>query len=131
MSEQACLSADWRTVGFEDGALGRAETSIARYRQQCGEYGVAPDLASYRAGYADGVRIYCRATNGFSVDHSGVAYQGVCPADLEPQFVAEYNAAAGSMSSSARSPRASCSTIARRSRPRSDGQRRYFLTVCE
>ena len=92
MSEQACVSADWRTVGFEDGTLGRSEASIGRYRQQCSEHGVAPDLDSYRAGHADGVRVYCRASNGFAVGHGGSSYQGVCPADLEPEFVAEYNA---------------------------------------
>lgn len=92
MSEQACMTADWRTVGFEDGTFGRSEANIGRYRQQCGEHGVAPDLASYRAGHAEGVRIYCRESNGFAVGHSGAGYQGVCPADLEPAFVAEYNA---------------------------------------
>jgi len=92
MSEQACVTADWRTVGFEDGTLGRSEAGISRYRQQCGEYGVAPDLASYREGHAEGVRVYCRESNGFAVGHSGANYQGVCPADLEAPFVAEYNA---------------------------------------
>jgi Protein of unknown function (DUF2799) len=92
MSEQACVTADWRTVGFEDGTLGRSEAGIGRYRQQCSEHGVAPDLESYRAGHAEGVRIYCKESNGFAVGHSGSTYQGVCPADLEPDFVAEYNA---------------------------------------
>jgi len=92
MSEQACVTADWRTVGFEDGTLGRSEASIGRYRQQCADHGVAPDLESYRAGHADGVRIYCRESNGFVVGHSGAPYQGVCPTDLEPEFMAEYNA---------------------------------------
>jgi hypothetical protein len=91
MSEQACVTADWRTVGFEDGALGRSEASIGRYRQQCSEHGVAPDLESYRAGHAEGVRNYCKESNGFVVGHSGASYQGVCPADLEPDFLAEYN----------------------------------------
>jgi hypothetical protein len=92
MSEQACVTSDWRTVGFEDGTLGRSEATIGRYRQQCAEHGVAPDLESYRAGHADGVQVYCRESNGFAVGHSGAAYQGVCPADLERAFVAEYNA---------------------------------------
>ncbi len=92
MSEQACVTADWRTVGFEDGTLGRSEATIGRYRQQCADHGVAPDLDSYRAGHADGVRVYCRESNGFAVGHSGANYQGVCPADLEAAFVAEYNA---------------------------------------
>jgi hypothetical protein len=92
MSEQACVTSDWRTVGFEDGTLGRSEGTIGRYRQQCAEHGVAPDLESYRVGHADGVQVYCRESNGFAVGHSGAAYQGVCPADLERAFVAEYNA---------------------------------------
>jgi hypothetical protein len=92
MSEQACVTADWRTVGFEDGTLGRSEATVGRYRQQCAEHGVAPDLDSYRAGHGDGVRVYCRASNGFAVGHSGASYQRVCPADMEAGFVAEYNA---------------------------------------
>jgi hypothetical protein len=91
MSEQACVTADWRTVGFEDGTAGRSEGTIGRYRQQCSEHGVAPDLESYRAGHAEGVRSYCKESNGFVVGHSGATYQGVCPADLEPDFLAEYN----------------------------------------
>jgi uncharacterized protein DUF2799 len=91
MSEQACVTADWRTVGFEDGTAGRSEGSIGRYRQQCSEHGVSPDLESYRAGHAEGVRIYCKESNGFAVGHSGAQYQGVCPGDLEADFLAEYN----------------------------------------
>ena len=47
--------ADWRTVGFEDGTAGRSEGGIGRYRQQCSEHGVTPDLESYRAGHAEGL----------------------------------------------------------------------------
>jgi hypothetical protein len=91
MSEQACITSDWRTVGFEDGSLGRSEAMIGNYRKQCAEHGVSPDLDAYRAGHAEGVQTYCRAGNGFEVGHSGAAYQGVCPANLEAGFVAEYN----------------------------------------
>ncbi len=92
MSEQACVSADWRTIGFEDGSLGRSVATIGNYRQQCGEHGVTPNLDAYRAGHAEGVQTYCRASNGFEVGHSGAAYQGVCPANLERGFLPEYNA---------------------------------------
>ena len=91
MSEQACLSSDWRTVGFEDGSLGRPESTIGAYRQQCAEHGVSPDLDAYRAGHAQGVQSYCKAGNGFEVGHSGSTYQGVCPQELERGFMAEYN----------------------------------------
>lgn len=91
MNEQACLSTDWATVGFEDGAAGRPESSIGRYRQQCGKHGVSPDLASYRAGHAQGVETYCRPGKGFDVGRSGAIYRNVCPAHLEPEFVAAYD----------------------------------------
>jgi len=90
MSEEACLATDWRTVGFEDGAAGRPAGTIGRYRQACADHGVSPDLESYRAGHADGVEIYCRPSRGFDVGRGGSIYQGVCPADLEPDFVAAY-----------------------------------------
>jgi hypothetical protein len=91
MSEQACLTSDWRTVGFEDGSLGRSEATIGNYRKACAEHGVSPDLEAYRAGHSEGVEIYCKPGNGFEIGHSGATYQGVCPASLEQDFVAEYN----------------------------------------
>ena len=91
MSEQACLVSDWRGVGFEDGAAGRAVTTIGHYRQACSKHGVTPDLDAYRAGHAEGVEIYCRPNNGFEVGHSGASYQGVCPATLESAFLANYD----------------------------------------
>src|SRR3970040_823208 len=91
MSEQACLVSDWRTVGFEDGTLGRAVGTIGSYREACSKHGVTPDLATYRAGHAEGVEIYCRPSQGFEVGHGGASYQGGCPADLEAEFLTAYN----------------------------------------
>jgi hypothetical protein len=91
MSEQACLVSDWRAVGFEDGAAGRAVTTIGRYREACSKHGITPDLDLYRAGHGEGVEIYCRPNNGFEVGRSGGTYQGVCPANLESAFLANYD----------------------------------------
>ena len=91
MSQQACVTSDWRTVGFEDGSLGRSEAMIANYRKQCAEHGVQPNLDAYREGHAQGVEVYCHAGNGFEVGRSGGVYQGVCPQSLEPEFLAQYN----------------------------------------
>ena len=90
MSEQACLATDWQSVGFEDGAAGRSVTSIGGYRQACTRHGIAPDLAQYRAGHAEGVEVFCRASNGFDVGRRGYRYQGICPAELEPSFLDAY-----------------------------------------
>lgn len=91
MNEQACLVTDWQSVGFEDGAAGRSVTSIGSYRQACTRHGVAPDLAQYRAGHAEGVEVFCRAGNGFEAGRRGYQYQGVCPSSLEPSFLEAYS----------------------------------------
>lgn len=90
MSEEDCLVADWRTVGFEDGADGRPVATIGDYREACGRHGVSPDLDSYRSGHAEGVEAYCRPGRGFEVGRRGASYQGVCPAELEPAFLDAY-----------------------------------------
>ena len=91
MNEQECLVTDWRTVGFEDGALGRSPESISRYRQACAKHGVTPNLEAYRGGHAEGVETFCQPVKGFNYGHSGATYRGVCPADLEYAFLAAYN----------------------------------------
>lgn len=91
MSEQECMVSDWRTVGFEDGALGRPPETIGNYRQACAKHGVSPDFESYRSGHTEGVQSFCQPVKGFNYGRSGAAYRGVCPADLEYEFVAAYN----------------------------------------
>lgn len=91
LSEEECLSLDWRTVGFEDGARGRPVQSISNYRQACGEHGVTADLDGYRSGHAEGIETYCRPARGFEEGHRGARYQGVCQADSEPDFLSAYN----------------------------------------
>ena len=91
MNEQQCLVSDWRSVGFEDGALGRPVETIGNYRQACTKHGVSPDLELYRSGHGDGVESFCQPVKGFNYGRSGATYRGVCPADLEYSFLAAYN----------------------------------------
>jgi Protein of unknown function (DUF2799) len=91
MSEQECLVSDWRTVGFEDGAAGRPVETIGSYRESCAKHGVAPDLASYRAGHEQGVAEFCQPGRGFEYGRRGGNYHGICPAELEPAFLSSYN----------------------------------------
>lgn len=90
-SEQDCVVSDWRTIGFEDGAAGRPVSAIGGYRQACSKYGVAPDLDAYRSGYDEGAREFCRPSKGFEFGRQGGRYNGVCPADLEGDFLAAYS----------------------------------------
>ena len=90
MGRSECEVSDWRSVGFEDGARGASVARIGDYRKACAKHGVTPDLEAYRAGYAQGVETYCRAANGFNLGSSGGAYGGMCPGELEGEFLSGY-----------------------------------------
>lgn len=90
MDKSQCLTADWRTIGFEDGANGKLETAISTYRQDCADHGVAPDLNAYRRGHRAGSENFCTNRNGFNVGVRGARYQGSCGIELEQGFLAGY-----------------------------------------
>src|SRR5258708_25783105 len=87
MSKRECQLGDWHTAGVDDGAMGIPVTRLADYAKACGKYSISPDLATYRTGYDLGLETYCRDSNGFAVGSRGAAYEGVCPANLEVQFL--------------------------------------------
>jgi outer membrane murein-binding lipoprotein Lpp len=90
MDKSECRTADWRAVGFEDGAAGRPVSHIGQHRRACAEHGVAPELAAYRNGHAEGARHFCNPANGFRQGRAGREYSGLCPADLEDEFVSAH-----------------------------------------
>ena len=90
MNQHECQLGDWHTVGFNDGVRGEPLTRLAEYSKACAKYGVRPDLVVYRSGYDLGIDNYCRDANGFAVGSAGASYEGVCPAQLEPQFLSGY-----------------------------------------
>lgn len=90
MDREECLTVDWRTVGFEDGAAGYASDRIGQHRKACAEYGVTPDLTAYQEGRAEGLREYCVPANGFRIGSQGGSYGGICPSDLDPAFADAY-----------------------------------------
>jgi len=91
MSAEECAVTDWRTVGYEDGAMGYTAERLGNHRKACAKHGVAPDLEAYQAGRREGLRHYCQPSRGFSLGSGGGRYNGVCPSDLEPDFVNAFN----------------------------------------
>ena len=91
MSADECVMSDWHTIGFEDGARGYTAEQLGNRRKACAKHGVAPDFAAYQAGREEGLRQYCRPSRGFSLGASGARYNGVCPANVEVDFVDAYN----------------------------------------
>ena len=86
-----CEVADWRTVGFEDGAQGAPPDAIARYRRACAEHDIVPDLDAYMQGRSEGLQSYCAPGNGFNVGSQGATYAGVCPPEMEAAFLDAYS----------------------------------------
>ena len=90
MSEEQCLAGDWVGQGFNDGAAGYAMSRLGEHAEACVKHGVVPDDAAYRAGWNDGVLRYCTIENGFRTGAQGGGYAGVCPAEVERDFLIAY-----------------------------------------
>ena len=90
LSKQECQTADWRTIGYEDGVQGRPEARISAHRKACAEHGVALKLEAYRGGWEEGIARYCQPGNGYHQGRSGRKYTGVCPPSLETEFLQAY-----------------------------------------
>ncbi len=90
LSEAECVSGDWYTIGYEDGAEGHPPGRIGEHRQACADYGVRPDLEEYTQGHERGMRFFCQPRNGFEAGSEGKDYKGGCPFDLEGLFLAAY-----------------------------------------
>lgn len=90
MDKNECLTVDWRTVGYEDGAAGYSGERIGQHRKACAKHGVAPDLMEYQQGRDAGLREYCVPATGFRVGSQGYSYNGICPSELEGAFVSAF-----------------------------------------
>lgn len=91
LSKEECLYADWRAIGYEDGARGAPASAVSSHRQACAKKaGVTPDMSEYLAGRDAGLRDYCQPTNGFAIGARGGPYYGVCTGHGEGAFTAAY-----------------------------------------
>lgn len=90
LSKEECRTADWYTIGYEDGLAGRTEDRIGAHRKACAEHSVALDLARYREGRSAGLGRYCEARNGYRIGVNGRSYPRVCPIELEQPFLLAY-----------------------------------------
>lgn len=91
MSKEECLYADWRAIGYEDGARGAPVSAISSRRQACvKQIGEAPDMSEYLAGRDQGLRQFCQPSNGFRLGADGANYFGVCSGPEGDNFAAAY-----------------------------------------
>ena len=91
MSADECVTSDWHAIGYEDGARGYTADQLGNRRKACAKHGITPDFEAYQAGREQGLRQYCQPSRAFSLGAGGSRYNGVCPGDMEADFVDAYN----------------------------------------
>ncbi len=87
LGKDECLHADWRSIGYEDGARGLPGSQIGKHRKACAKHGVRPNLDLYERGRREGLREYCIPRKGYYLGLRGNRYNGNCPRDLEGAFL--------------------------------------------
>lgn len=91
LNKNECLTANWKTIGYEDGTKGYKASRIGQHRSACAEHGVRPDLNSYTSGRKEGLRYYCVPTTAYKKGLYGYNYNGVCTDYNERDFLKAYN----------------------------------------
>ena len=92
MSSEECAMSDWRAVGYEDGSRGYTSDNFGSRRKACAKHGVTADFTAYQEGRTQGLVEFCQPGRGFNLGANGGRYNGVCAADLEPEFLDAYRA---------------------------------------
>jgi len=90
ISAEQCMAGDWSGRGLPDGKSGLRRGRLDEYATACAGHGVTPDPAAYAAGRRQGLVHYCTPARGFEAGRTGSAYAGVCPSELEADFLPAY-----------------------------------------
>ena len=90
LSEEECRVGDWRTIGFEDGSVGKDVRDIGEHRKACADYGITVDLDAHRQGHEEGMVVFCQPASGFEAGASGQVFTDNCPEELRNEFYAAF-----------------------------------------
>ena len=91
VSKEDCLLTDWYEIGRVDGRQGKPRTVFQSRAKACLEHGISADRQAYYEGHDQGLAYYCTEQKGFELGQKGLAYNSVCPLQLEADFRAGYN----------------------------------------
>ena len=92
LSPEQCMNADWRQIGYADGAKGLPGSRIQDHAGACAKTATKPDMEAYLSGRIEGLVNYCQAENGFDVGRRGAADNaGDCPPHVRGAFLQNYH----------------------------------------
>ncbi len=86
LSQSQCQSGDWYGIGLTDGSVGAPLSTLEQHRNSCGEYAIRIDGEAWRAGRDEGLKQYCRPSNGYQLGRYGNSFNNVCPNNLSDEF---------------------------------------------
>lgn len=78
MSVEQCKTANWLSVGEQDGSAGH-ETRLDQYYSSCQKANIVPNQRLYEKGYQQGLGYYCQPENIFDEALEGRGNFRVCP----------------------------------------------------
>jgi hypothetical protein len=91
MDAATCAAADWRQLGYQDGATGRSAGHFAIRQQLCANYGYEANAEAYNAGHGEGIRTFCRPEQAYRLGEEGRSIGAVCPPETQALFADAYN----------------------------------------
>ncbi len=91
LSESQCQSGDWYGIGQVDGSQGASLGKLGQHRDACGDYAIKIDGNAWRSGREQGLKRYCRPSNGYQLGRYGNSLNNVCPDILVGEFNRAYN----------------------------------------
>jgi hypothetical protein len=94
MSRKECETANWSQLGFKSGASGETfNDSVDAYDKKCTvKHNVTMTMTDFKKGYNLGLQKYCTNENGYIEGQNLSQYLGVCPKELEENFLKGHSA---------------------------------------
>jgi len=90
LSKSECQNGEWQATGYNDASRGLTPSRFKAHAKACAKHGIAADNTLYTAGYQDGLKEYCQVEVGILKGRKNEHYKGVCPAELEDDFLYGY-----------------------------------------
>lgn len=85
-----CAHMDWYEIGRLDGLSGTPLSKLEEHKLQCPDGPGAVHEEMYTNGRDAGLVDYCSVQGGLEAGKNGEEYKNVCPAHLEPVFLANF-----------------------------------------
>ena len=90
LDKDECMTADWYSIGFEDGSKGRAENYLSKHRKACAKHGVTPDFNQYSQGHNRGTDSFCTPDRALRMAADGSQFPQGCATDTYEAFAVAF-----------------------------------------